>query len=121
MKAGDDDISVAVRHGDEWFAFDVADPSDVRYVQAPSGWMPYPKTPEDAERMIEEVAAWTPQREIAAAYERRDAIQAQINALDAEERAAQRGAAQRAADERDAEAEAKRLQSIASGLVRGAT
>jgi len=62
-----------------------------------------------------------PQREIAAAYERRDAIQAQINALDAEERAAQRGAAQRAADERDAEAEAKRLQSIASGLVRGAT
>jgi hypothetical protein len=121
LKAGGGDISVAFRHDNgDWFAFDVADPSDVRYVHAPEGWTPYPKTPEEAERMRQEVEAWTPQREIVAAYERRDAIQAQINALDAEEQAEQRRATQRQADERDAEAEAQRLR-IGATSCRGAT
>ena len=120
LKAGDD-ISVAVRHGDEWFAFDVEDPSNVRYVHAPSGWMGYPRNVEEAERMREEVAAWTPQRTVERASADLVAINREIAALDAAEQAEQRRAAQRQADERDAEAEAKRLQSIASGLVRGAT
>jgi predicted kinase len=59
-----------------------------------------------------EVAQWAKelQRGIAAAVAHRDAIQAQINALDAEEQAEQRRAAQRQADERGAEAEAQRLE-----------
>jgi hypothetical protein len=36
LKAAGDDISVAFQHDNgDWFAFEVADPSDVRYVQAP--------------------------------------------------------------------------------------
>ena len=56
-----DDVSVAVRRGDEWLTFDVENPENIHFVQEARGWLPYPKTPEDAERMREEVEAWTPQ------------------------------------------------------------
>ena len=49
LKAGED-IGTAFVRDDEWYFFDTADPTNIRFVHAPDGWLPYPRTPEEAER-----------------------------------------------------------------------
>jgi hypothetical protein len=124
LKAGED-IGVAIQHNDDWYWLDVEDPANLKYVQAPDGWLPRPKSPEEAERLASEAEAWASepqreiQRELAALVAHRDSIQARIAALDAEEQAEQRRAEQRAADDRDHEAEQERLRQVRSLLPGG--
>jgi len=121
LKAGDD-VGPATRSSEgDWYFFDVENPENFRYAHAPEGWMPYPRSPEEAAQRLSEAEAWAqePQREIAAAVAHRDAIQRELAQIEAGERDAQRKTAQRQADERDREAEAERLRQLRSLLPGG--
>jgi len=124
LKAGED-VGVAFQHNEDWYWLDIENPENLRYVAAPDGWLPHPRTPEEAEQLASEARAWAQepqreiQRELAALVAHRDSIRAQIDALDAAELAEQRRAEQRAAEDRDHEAEQERLRQVRSLLPGG--
>lgn len=120
LKAADD-IGTAIQGGDGWYFFDIENPENIRYVNSPDGWMPYPKTPGEAQQMLSEAEALArePQRELAALIARRDAVNREIDALDAAELAERRRAEQRLQDEREQEREQERLRQVRSLLPGG--